>query len=190
MINLIKQDEIEELSQLLSDVGILPLKLVIKLLKKRQRSDQQIEIILNQMVKRKLAYYDDEQQYLRINKGLKSSDVDEAMCKALYLMIDLLQNIGDYFIVHNSPKKITFVNKNVDPEKRDPFFDIYCVSYGNEKLECFSINNSNKSNEQINCCVIIDDKSQLPKIKLDDSFKIYNFVVIDTEGNPSYLQIN
>ena len=185
----IRQDEIEELTQILSDVGIVPLTFVKKFLKKRRRTDEQIDIIINQMVKRKLAYYDDNLQFLRVNKSLSSNDVHVGMSKCLWVLLDLLQNVGEYFIIHNSPKKITFVNKNIDPAKKDPFFDIYFIPFGAEKIDSFTINNLNKTNEPIKCFVVIEDPSQIPKIALNENFNIYNFVTVDKDGNPSYISL-
>ena len=49
---LIRQYDIEEISTLLSNCGILPVTLVKSLLAKRGKNEEQIERIINQMIKR------------------------------------------------------------------------------------------------------------------------------------------
>lgn len=189
MVNFIRQNEIEELTQLLSDIGILPVNQIKKLLMRRGKSDEQIEIILNQMVKRKFGYYDDTQTFLRANKAIKPSDMDQGAYKSIWLLIDLLNNIGDYFVIHNSPKKLTFINKNVDSQKNDPFFDVFYIPFSSEKISCYQIINEKKDTSITKCFIIIDDLSQVDKITLNDRFKIINFVLIDGEGKAEYVDM-
>lgn len=187
MVNFIRQTEIEELTSLLADVGILPLYQIKKLLMKRGKTEEQIEIILNQMVKRKLAFYDDNISFLRANKAIKPNDLDQGFHKSVWLLIDLLNNISEYFIIHDSNKKLTFVNKNIDSQKHDPFFDVFYIPFSSEKISTYQIMNEKKDTFITKCFIIIDDKSQIEKIQLNDKFKIINFAVIDSEGNIEYI---
>lgn len=188
MVNFIRQTEIEELTNLLSDVGILPLYQIKKLLTRRGKTDEQIEIILNQMVKRKLAYYDENLAYLRANKAIKPNDLDQGSYKSIWLLIDLLNNISDYFMIHNANKKLTFINKNIDNQKNDPFFDVFYIPFSSEKISSYQITNEKKDSSITKCFIIVDDESQIEKIELNDKFKIVNFVTVDNDGKVTYVK--
>lgn len=190
MVNFIRQNEIEELTELLSNVGILSVVQVKSLLKRRGKTDEQIEIILNQLVKRKFAYYDESQNYLRTNKAIKTSDLDRGYVKSVWLLIDLLNSIGDYFIIHNAVKKLTFINKKIDNSKNDPFFDVFYIPFDTEKINCYQMQNEKKDNMKSKCFILIDDASQIEKINLDDRFNIVNFATVSSDGNVEYFNKN
>lgn len=181
---IIRQREVEEVSNLLSECGILPVKLVQSLLAKRGKNEDQIERIINQMVKRKLMWYDDTKYYVRLNKPITTAHLKQGHIKAIWLLIDLLDNIGDYYIQHDGPHVMTFFN--INDESENPIYDVFYIPYNSENLSCFSINNMKLNGDTNKVLIIIDDVSQIPDIKLNDRFEIISFITVDANGDVNY----
>lgn len=185
MIKYVEQKEINELSEFLTRCGIIPLDLAKKYLYKRGKTKQQVEGIINQMVKRKLAYFDSSNTYLRINKGIEVTELNKGCIKALYLFLDLIDNIGEYFILAENPHIMTFQNINSDDE--DPFYDVFYIQYDTEKLNCYVLKNKFSGDTKIKAFIIVDDEKQIEKMTLPDNIEVTSFVLIDVDGNVSYL---
>lgn len=185
MVKYVEQREINELSEILTRCGIIPLDLAKKYLYKRGKSKQQVEGIVNQMVKRKLAYFDTSSTYLRINKGIEITEINKGCIKALYLFLDLLDNIGEYFILAENPHIMTF--QNINSEDEYPFYDVFYIQYDTEKLNSYVLKNKFSSDTKIKAFIILDDEKQIEKITLPGNIEVTAFVTVDVDGNVEYI---
>ena len=189
MINVIRQKEIEELDKILRSCGGMPVEIAKKLLKKRHKTPEQIDIILNQMVKRKIAFYDTSKTYLLLNKSVKKENINAGITKSLWLMMDLLEQIKLYFI--HKPESAETMSFLLKGERDNPFFDVFYAEYNLEDVCVFNINEfAKKSNSEIQAIIIIDTVNQIPKLKaLNKNVNVRYFVHIDNEtGKVTYYE--
>ena len=188
VIKRIEQTELNEIVKLIADCRILPVELIKGFLKKRGKNEHQIETILNQIVKRKLAYYDQSEVYLKVNKAYNSSHLNGGYVRAIWLMLDLLNNIQDYFIQTKSPHQLTFFNRTAASEGLNPVYDVYYFKYGNEAIDTYVVNNlAEMSEDDINAFIIIDSMEQIDKIKLNKKVKIVSYVIVGSGGEIEYI---
>lgn len=188
MVKFIEQKEIEELDSILRTCGIITVDFARALLKKRDKSDEQIEIILNQLVKRKIGFYDDAKVYLRANKAMKPQDMRKGVMKALWLMLDLTYQIQTYYVQPpTSVEVMTFILNDV---RDNPFYDVFYIPYTSEQLSVFQINEFAKQcGSDVNSLIIIDNEEQIKTIKrLRPQAHIKYFVIIDANGNAKYFE--
>ena len=185
---IIRQNEIEELSSLLSSCGILPIELVKGILDKRGKTPEQMDTIINQMVKRKLAAFDDSKTYLRANKSISLKDLRQAYVKTLWLFVDLIESIDDYYIQFELPHSMTFHKKDANDD--NPFYDVLYFGYGSEMLDCYNTNNRFRSNDSVNAFIIIENESQINLIKLNDNIKVISYVLVKSNGTVKYVHGN
>lgn len=188
IIKRVEQAEVNEVSRLVASCGILPVSVIKRLIKKRGKTDKQIEIIVNQLIKRKLATLDETGTFLRVNKAYTSGNVNEGIVKSVWLMVDLIKNIEEYFIQTKLPHTLTFFNKTAADDGKNPFYDVYYIPYDNEQLSSYIINNSAEESEDvINAFIIIDSRDQLPKIKFTKKVNVVSFVIVDHDGKINYI---
>ena len=188
IVKRIEQTELNEITKLISDCHILPVSLIKRFLEKRDKNESQIENILNQMVKRKLAYYDETKTYLKVNKAFSSANISMGLVKSLWLMIELLNNIEEYFVQTKNPHMLTSFNKTAEKKGLCPVYDVFYVPYGREQLDSYVINETAKGSiEPLNAFVIIDSEQQIPKLNLSDSIQIVSYVTVSPEGFIKYL---
>ena len=188
MVKFIEQKEIEELDSILRTCGIITVEFARALLKKRDKSEEQIEIILNQLVKRKIGFYDDAKVYLRANKAMKPQDMRKGVMKALWLMLDLSYQIQDYYV--QPPTSVEIMTFMLNDVRDNPFYDVFYIPYTSEQLSVFQINEFAKQRgNEVNLLVIIDNEDQIKTIKrLNPQANIKYFVIIDSNGNTKYFE--
>ena len=188
MVKFIEQKEIEELDSILRTCGIITVEFARALLKKRDKSEEQIEIILNQLVKRKIGFYDDAKVYLRANKAMKPQDMRKGVMKALWLMLDLSYQIQDYYV--QPPTSVEIMTFMLNDVRDNPFYDVFYIPYTSEQLSVFQINEFAKQRgNEVNLLVIIDNEDQIKTIKrLNPQANIKYFVIIDANGNTKYFE--
>ncbi|MEE0991548.1 MAG: DUF5697 family protein [Bacteroidales bacterium] len=188
MVKFIEQKEIGELDSILRTCGIITVEFARALLKKRDKSDEQIETILNQLVKRKIGFYDEAKVYLRANKAMKPQDMRKGVMKALWLMLDLSYQIQDYYI--QPPASVEIMTFMLNDVRDNPFYDVFYIPYTSEQLSVFQINEFAKQRgNDVNLLVIIDNEDQIKTIKqLRPQANIKYFVIIDANGNAKYFE--
>ena len=188
MVKFIEQKEIEELDSIIRTCGIITVEFARALLKKRDKSEEQIEIILNQLVKRKIGFYDDAKVYLRANKAMKPQDMRKCVMKALWLMLDLSYQIQDYYV--QPPTSVEIMTFMLNDARDNPFYDVFYIPYTSEQLSVFQINEFAKQRgNEVNLLVIIDNEDQIKTIKrLNPQANIKYFVIIDANGNTKYFE--
>lgn len=188
IIKRIEQTELNEVSNLLGACHVLPVSLVKAFLKKRERTDSQIENIVNQLVKRKLAFYDESKTYLKTNKAYSTADLSQGYVKSIWLLMDLISNIEEYFVQTKSPHTMTFFNSNANTESENPVYDVFFVPYGTEKLNEYIINNMPVySEEPLNCFVIIESEEQIGKMNFSDKINVVSYVIVSSTGEIDYI---
>lgn len=180
MVKFVQQKEIEELSSWLTECGIIPCQLVFEYLKKKGKTPAQITAIVNQMVKRKLAYYDESKEYLRVNKGMLPSDLSQGNVKALWLLLDILDNVNTYFIFRDTPHVLAFFNEK--STTGNPCYDVFYIPYGSEKLNSYILKNKFQDQECIQAFIILDSIEQAEQIDLPDNFVCVSFIVLSDGG--------
>lgn len=188
IVKRIEQTEINEVSRLLSECHILPVALIKTFLKKKDKTECQIENILNQFVKRKLGFFDETKQYLKINKSYSLSNIDKGIVKSVYLMFDLYNNIEEYFVQNKNPHTLTFFNKTAEKKGLPPVYDVFYIPYGREQLDCYIINElANASDETLNSFIILDSENQIDKLKLSDRVSVASYVFVTNDGDVQYV---
>lgn len=188
IVKRIEQTEINEVSRLLSECHVLPVSLIRTFLIKKDKTESQIENILNQFVKRKLGYFDETKQYLKINKSYSLSNIDKGIVKSVYLMLDLINNIEEYFVQNKNPHTLTFFNKTAEKKGLPPVYDVFYIPYGREQLDCYIINElANASEDVLNSFVILDSENQMDKLNLSDKVSIASYVLVSNDGKVEYI---
>ena len=178
IIKRIEQKEINEIGKMLSDCQVLPVNLIKAYLVKQGKTDKQIECILNQTVKRKIAYYDDSKMLLKLNKAFSVSNMNKGIVKSLWLMLDLFNNIEEYFIQTKSPHTLTFFNKNATSAGLPPIYDVFYIPYDREQIDNFIINEmGNAALEKLNVFIILDSEEQKNKIILNNNINVVSFLM-------------
>ena len=191
IIKRIEQTEIKEIASLLSDCHVLPVAFVRTLLKKRGKKQSQIDNIMNQIVKRKIGFYDEGSAYLRVNKAFASGDVNLGQIKSLWLMLDLLSNIEAYFVQKKEPHMLTFFNKNAEEHGAPPIYDVFYIPFGSETLSTYMMNNiASQQEEPLNCFIILDDETQIPKLDLSKNISVVSYVFVGGNGQVRYINNN
>ena len=189
IIKRIEQTEINDVSRLVSDAHVLPVALVRSFLEKRGKSEKQIENILNQMVKRKLAYYDETKNFLKINKAFSLNDVNNGVIKSIWLMLDLFNNISEYFIQNTNPHTLTFFNSTAEKDGLYPIYDVFYFPYGREQLDTYILNEmANSADCKINAFIIVDSEEQISRLSLSAKIQLVSFVLVSPEGQITYLE--
>lgn len=186
MVNLIERKEVNELCRILSECGIIPLSAARKLLEKRHKTEKQINCIINQMVKDKDCYFDESKQYIRINKGINFNDTNKGMIKSLWVLIDLIDSIGDYFFQHKAPHTLTF--HNTKNKTMNPFYDVFYVPFNSESLNVYQMNNGFNASDDIKAFVIIDDESQIKVIESNVKMNVLAYILVTADGETKYIE--
>lgn len=188
IVKRIEQTEINEVSRLLSECHVLPVALIKSFLVKKDKTENQIENILNQFVKRKLGFFDDTKQYLKINKSYSLSNIDKGIVKSVYLMLDLINNIEEYFFQNKNPHTLTFFNKTAERKGLSPVYDVFYIPYGREQLDCYIINElANASEDTLNSFIVLDSESQIDKLNISDKVSIASYVLVSNDGKVEYI---
>ena len=118
--------------------------------------------------------------------GWLSAYLSSGKVKALWLTLELSDSIQRYFIQHDLPHVLTFVNRYTEGD--DPFFDVFYVQYGDENLASFSIESKYKGDQPRKIFVILDDPSQIAKLKISEkNFIIYKYVLVTPDGCVTFL---
>lgn len=189
IVKRIEQTEINDISRLISDAHVLPTNLIRSFLEKRGKNENQIENILNQMVKRKLAYYDETKNFLKINKAFSLNDVNTGVVKSIWLMIDLINNIEEYFVQNTNPHTLTFFNSTAEKNGTNPIYDVFYFPYGREQLDSYILKElANSSENEINAFIIIDSEEQISKISLSAKINVVSYILVSPEGKITYLE--
>lgn len=189
IVKRIEQTEINDLSRLISDAHVLPTNLIRSFLEKRGKNENQIENILNQMVKRKLAYYDETKSFLKINKAFSLNDVNTGVVKSIWLMIDLINNIEEYFVQNTNPHTLTFFNSTAEKNGTNPIYDVFYFPYGREQLDSYILNElANSAESEINAFIIIDSEEQISKLSLSAKINVVSYILVSPEGKITYLE--
>ena len=189
IVKRIEQTEINDISRLISDAHVLPTNLIKSFLEKRGKNENQIENILNQMVKRKLAYYDETKNFLKINKAFSLNDVNTGVVKSIWLMIDLINNIEEYFVQNTNPHTLTFFNSTAEKNGTNPIYDVFYFPYGREQLDSYILKElANSSENEINAFIIIDSEEQISKISLSAKINVVSYILVSPEGKITYLE--
>lgn len=188
IVKRIEQTEINEVSKLLSECHILPVSLIKAYLAKKGKNENQIENILNQLVKRKLGYYDESKEYLKINKSFSLASVNPGLVKSIWLLLDLMKNIEEYFVQTKNPHTLTFFNMTAEKKGLPPVYDVFYIPYGREQLDCYVINElANASDEPLNSFIIADSKEQIQRFNLSDRVAVASYVLVSQEGKIEYF---
>ena len=188
IVKRIEQTEINEVSRLLSECHVLPVALIKSFLVKKDKTENQIENILNQFVKRKLGFFDDTKQYLKINKSYSLSNIDKGIVKSVYLMLDLINNIEEYFFQNKNPHTLTFFNKTAEKKGLPPVYDVFYIPYGREQLDCYIINElANASEDTLNSFIVLDSESQIDKLNISDKVSVASYVLVSNDGKVEYI---
>lgn len=188
IVKRIEQTEVNEVSRLLSECHILPVSLVKAFLIKKGKTENQIENILNQLVKKKLGYYDESKEYLKINKSFSLSSINPGLVKSIWLMLDLINNIEEYFVQTKNPHTLTFFNMTAERKGLHPVYDVFYIPYGREQLDCYVMNElANASDDALNSFIIVDSKEQVNRINLSEKVSVASFVLIDSSGKVEYF---
>lgn len=188
IVKRIEQTEINEVSRLLSECHVLPVTLIKSFLAKKDKTENQIENILNQFVKRKLGFFDDTKQYLKINKSYSLSNINKGIVKSVYLMLDLINNIEEYFFQNKNPHTLTFFNKTAERKGLSPVYDVFYIPYGREQLDCYIINElANASEDVLNSFIVLDSESQIDKLNISDKVSIASYVLVSNDGKVEYI---
>ena len=188
IVKRIEQTEVNEVSRLLSECHILPVSLVKAFLTKKGKTENQIENILNQLVKKKLGYYDESKEYLKINKSFSLSSINPGLVKSIWLMLDLINNIEEYFVQTKNPHTLTFFNMTAERKGLPPVYDVFYIPYGREQLDCYVMNElANASDDALNSFIIVDSKEQVNRINLSEKVSVASFVLIDSSGKVEYF---
>lgn len=188
IVKRIEQTEINEVSKLLSECCVLPVSLIKKFLIKKDKNERQIESILNQIVKRKIGFYDESKTYLKINKSFSLASENKGLVKSIYLLLDLINNIEEYFVQTKNPHTLTFFNLTAEKKGLPPVYDVFYIPYGREKLDCYIINEmANASEDGINSFIILDSKDQIANLNLSGKVGIASFVLVSSEGEIEYV---
>ncbi len=189
IVKRIEQTEINDISRLISDAHVLPTNLIRSFLEKRGKNENQIENILNQMVKRKLAYYDETKNFLKINKAFSLNDVNTGVVKSIWLMIDLINNIEEYFVQNTNPHTLTFFNSTAEKNGTNPIYDVFYFPYGREQLDSYILKElANSSENEINAFIIIDSEEQISKLSLSAKINVVSYILVSPEGKITYLE--
>lgn len=182
MIIQYQQEEISEISCILSQVGVLPQTFVVAYLTAKGKDETQIKRVINQMIKRKLMFYDETQTFFFHDKTVSMSSMDKGKIKALWLYLSLIKNIGHIFIQFDAPRVLTFENIN-SKDTLNPFYEVFYIPYNSENLCCFDIKSKHSNLENGKVFIIIDDESQIPKITVPSNLTISGFVKVDDSNN-------
>ena len=189
IVKRIEQTEINDISRLISDAHVLTTNLIRSFLEKRGKNENQIENILNQMVKRKLAYYDETKNFLKINKAFSLNDVNTGVVKSIWLMIDLINNIEEYFVQNTNPHTLTFFNSTAEKNGTNPIYDVFYFPYGREQLDSYILKElANSSENEINAFIIIDSEEQISKVSLSAKINVVSYILVSPEGKITYLE--
>lgn len=196
-IKRIEQKELNELYKLLTECNVLPMNLVENILQKRNKKPTQIKAILNQMIKRKLACYDDGQTCLKLNRAFSSSESNMGLVKSLWLLFDIINKVEVYFIQFKAPHTITFLKKGFsNNENTDNVlaYDIFYIPFGSENVNNYMIKNIcaeiDKENP-INAFMIIDSEEQIKKIQLTENINVISYVLVNpNSGEVSYINVD
>lgn len=189
IIKRIEQTELNEVCKVIADCRVLPVNLIRAFLKKRGKKDGQIDNILNQIVKRKLAFYDETCTYLKLNKAFSSVDINQGYIKSLWLMLDLIDNVDEYFIQNKTPHTLTFFNSNAEQSGLSPVYDVFFIPYDSEKINEYVVNNlSVSSNEPLNCFVILEAESQISKLHFGENVNVVSYVIVSSDGTVQYVK--
>lgn len=189
IIKRIEQTELNEVSNLLGSCHVLPVALVKAFLKKRERTDNQVENIINQLVKRKLAFYDDSKTYLKLNKAYSTADLSQGYVKSIWLLMDLIKNIEEYFVQTKSPHTMTFFNATANKDGENPVYDVFYIPYGTEKLNEYIINNMPVySEDPLNCFIIIESEEQIKQLNFSNKINVVSYVLVSSVGEIDYIR--
>ncbi len=188
LIKRIEQTELNEVCNLVTECYVLPTDLMRVLLRKRGKNENQIEAILNQLVKRKMAFYDETRTYLKANKSFSAANMSAGQVKAIWILMDLIKNIDEYFVQTKAPHVLTFFNSNAEKDGLSPIYDLFYIPYDSEKLNEYIVNNmANQSEEGINAFIIVDSKEQIDRFNFSDKVNIISFVTVSADGKIEYI---
>lgn len=186
MPQMLAQPDVTAISDIMRDCPVIPVNLVKQYLKKRDKSFEQIDKIINQMLKRKIIYYDESKSYFVTSKMYGVGQLEPGKIKGLWLVMALYDSINCFFVQNDMPHVLTFSNPNCTDG--DMFFDVFYIRYGDENLSSFTINSKFKKDKPIKIFIILDDKKQIPKLRISEKdFIIYQYVLVDLNGNVEFL---
>ena len=138
-----------------------------------------------------MAFYDETKTLLKLNRAYSSSEVSQGYVKSIWLLLDLINNIDEYFIQNKAPHTLTFFNSNAMTEGINPVYDVFYIPYGSEKINEYIINNTPVySEEPLNCFVIVESEEQVNTFKFCDKINVVSYVIISADGEVNYIDVS
>jgi hypothetical protein len=189
MVEMIPQSDIFDIANVLKDCPVLPVNLIEAFLRRKGKTPVQIETILRQSVRKKIAYCDPSKKFLTEAKFINVSDMNPGKIKALWFMLDIRDSVQQYFIQNDNPHVLTFMKNHADNDD-DPIFDVFYIQPGDENFSMFAMESKYKEKPPRKIFIIIENKDQIRKLsRLNQIFDIYEYLLVSADGKIDYIDV-
>lgn len=190
MLNKVAQIDVFNGANLVSEAGIIRLPQLRKYYKNQGFKDKRIDSIIGILLNSRTAFQIKDTDYIVSSPMIPYQNYTSVLDKAIWLYVDgvnpdVENDIFSFNCKH--PAILYLSNKDKILDDTTCFY----IKSGEEASMCRIIDtNYNLFNTKQNVIIVIDDVTQISKIRLPDVFNIIYFAVISHDGDVKYYELN